>query len=103
MTPSMVSIRTLGMNAYHHHLGVLPSATPATASEIQPIGRRFDTSGSRASSGGGGCSFIGKAMPASAISPLLSRRIRACPTRAVRRGPRHDRLHDVQTDFRFAP
>src|SRR5439155_8479995 len=103
MAPSMVSIRTLGLNAYHHHLGVLPSATPATASEIHPIGRRFDTSGSRASSGGGGCSFSEEAMPASAISPLLSRRIQVYPTRGLRRGRRQDRLHDVQTDFRFAP
>src|SRR6266480_5262158 len=103
MAPSMVSIRTLGMNAYHHHLGVLPSATPATASEIQPIGRRFDTSGTRASSGGGGWRFSEEGMTASAISRLLSRRIQFCPTRGLRRDRRQDRLHDVQTDFRFVP
>ncbi len=28
---------TLGMNAHHHQSGVLPSATPAMASEIQPM------------------------------------------------------------------
>ena len=50
----MLNIVTLGMNAYHHHLGALPSATPATASEIQPIERWWATNGSRASSGGGG-------------------------------------------------
>jgi hypothetical protein len=29
----------LGMNAYHHHFGVLPSATPAIRSDSQPSGR----------------------------------------------------------------
>jgi len=37
MAPSMVSIRTLGMNAYHHHLEFAFGDT-RDASEIQPIG-----------------------------------------------------------------
>src|SRR5689334_18515347 len=46
-------IRTLGMKAIHHQRGVLPSATPAMWSEIQPIGRWFNTSGCRLNSPGG--------------------------------------------------
>ena len=34
-TNIVTSIR-LGMNAHHHHTGVLPSITPATLSVIQP-------------------------------------------------------------------
>src|SRR5258708_40004256 len=39
MEKHAVIMITLGMNAHHHQRGVLPSATPAIASEIQPIER----------------------------------------------------------------
>src|SRR5581483_4253032 len=50
MTDSMI---TLGRKQAHHHNGVLLSATPAMASEIQPGGRLFSTNGSRSNSTGG--------------------------------------------------
>src|ERR1700692_3366823 len=78
---------TLGTNAHHHQSGVLPSATPAMASEIQPGERRLLTIGSRTSSAGGaltlmlatvtpavlGAGALGWTMTASDIIALLSR------------------------------
>src|SRR5580765_7733342 len=45
---------TLGINAAHHHPGVLPSMTPAIVSESHPSPRLFSTNGMRTNSGGGG-------------------------------------------------
>src|ERR1041384_6138025 len=97
---SIVISVTLGTNAHHHHLGVLPSAIPAMASEIQPMGRWLETSGTRASSGGGAWSFTEDEMTASAISALLSLRLRR--PGGPRQGGRHGRLRDVRTDFHFS-
>src|SRR3954465_13447581 len=48
---------TLGINAHHHHVGVLSSTIRETASEIQPMERLFATNGIRSSSTGGSVSF----------------------------------------------
>src|SRR3954447_2745946 len=48
---------TLGINAHHHHIGVLSSTIRETASEIQPIVRLFATNGSRSNPTGGSTSF----------------------------------------------
>src|SRR5882672_4758184 len=78
---------TLGTKACHHHFGVLPSATPAIASEIQAMDRWLATIGSRSSSAGGAlttmpatcCGALGaiSVLPivASAILPLLHSRL----------------------------
>src|SRR3954454_9861690 len=76
---------TLGTNAIHHHIGVLPSATPAIASEIQPMERRLFTMGSRCNSEGAaliskvglgsdplGRPLASRSITASAITLLLS-------------------------------
>src|SRR5213082_1079981 len=98
ITANMVA---LGMKAYHHHFGVLPSAMPAMASEIQPIGRWLATRGTRSSSGGGGGSLTEEGMTASAIIALLSRPRHLRRFDAVGRSLRHDRLRELQTGFHF--
>src|SRR5688572_13972266 len=73
---------TLGMNAYHHHFGVLPSATPEIWSDSHPSDRLFNTNGSRSSSFGvEGITGRSLAKVSEAISALLS----------SHPAPRHDR------------
>src|SRR5688572_27913290 len=74
-TAPISMMKKLGMKASHHQRGVLPSATPAMWSEIQPIDRRLSTSGSRTNSAGGGatCGTAVAVAEGLAISaPLLS-------------------------------
>src|SRR6266513_481934 len=54
----MVRVATLGIKASHHHLGVLPSMTPAMVSESQARPRLFCTSGMRTNSAGGPAMII---------------------------------------------
>src|SRR5262245_12977888 len=63
----------LGIKAYHHHFGVLPSATPAIWSDNQPRGRLLSTNGSRSNSLGV-CGIVGTSLirVSAAISALLS-------------------------------
>src|SRR5207237_8730751 len=79
----------LGMNAYHHHRGVLPSTIPAMASESQPGPWLFSTSGMRSNSGAGGARLKpgagwaeGASLPAGGVMTVSTM---ACPLLAFGR------------------
>src|SRR5688572_546761 len=74
MAKQTTMMTTLGMNAYHHHFGVLPSATPEIWSDNQPSERLLSTNGSRSSSFGVEGITRSLARVSEAINVLLSSR-----------------------------